>query len=190
MIAQLVIGLVIFASLAGGFLSWKHDIRAEGEARAVKEYEKQQLEAAKENERIAAEGKAAVLRLLSEAETRNRAQAQQMLAAQRQRRSESESQAAKDVGYKLWADQPVPAFELARLRNATKSIAPDASSRVLSDRIAIPARESVPANTGDNDESRLRRIRVAFGFAPASGVGERGTVADSLRAMVAHTGPD
>lgn len=159
MIAQLILGGVILLALGGAFLSWKADIRAEGEQRILEQVREQQAERDRENLRLAQEGEQEAKRLLGEAQKRNRQQAKELAAASVNRRAESDARAKADIDYALWREQSVPRFAVDRLRLYVQSATDNAGRGDVSTGAPIPAPATVPADTGSLYERLTRGIR-------------------------------
>lgn len=151
---QLIAGLVMTVLLAGAFLSWKADLRKEGEARAVAEYQEQQKKQDAENLRLAQEGEKEAKRLLLEQQKRNRLQASQLATAALARRTESDLRAKDDREFALWREQPVPDWADARLRSAVQPAASTKDSGFLPGRVDIRPKPNVPAIADRADVER------------------------------------
>lgn len=162
MVFQLVAGLVLMAALAGAFLSWKADIRAEGEARAVAEYQEQQKARDIENLRLAQEGELEAKRLLAEQQKRNRLQAAQMAQAEAKRRSDSEQRAQNDRTFADWRSQRLPDYVVDQLRIDTE---PAARSTPSSDLPAGTRAHALAKLSADaiNEQFECRYVRVCAG---------------------------
>lgn len=159
--AQIVMILLVVALATGAFFSWRHDLQEQGAAEQKALYEKQQLAAAQENARLEREGKEAAITLWQEAEERGIAQRAKISALQAKRRAEDDAQAKIDPVFRAWADELVPEYRIARLRQHAESLAAVAGRGGVpaqSGMEGAPPTATVPAAPGDEPWiSRLRR---------------------------------
>lgn len=170
---QLIAVAVIVLALGGAWYAHNLSEQKIGAAKVEAEYQRQQAEAAKENERIAMEGKAAALRLLAAAEQRNRAQAAKLRSDAVMRGIESDARAKEDREYSLWRESAVPVFAANRLRHAIELTATDADSNRLPGNVGLSPATPVPAAAGSADESWIRKLRARLSGSGPSGVAGR-----------------
>lgn len=170
MILQLIFAAVTLAAIGGALWSYNDGLRKEGAAKQVAEFERQKVEAEKQNTLRALEGEAYALKLLDQAQRRNRAQAAQIATLQKQRQEESDARAKMDPEYREWGDQPVPAFTVQRLRDATALAAADPNRRSVPSEPAARTGADIPVIDGAGHESLVGRIRAFFDRSASPGV--------------------
>ena len=156
-----LIALGLFAIAVYGAIA-VHDSaqRAIGAETIKAEYQRQRAEQAKQDEQIAKEGKAAVLRLLATAEQRNKAQDAKATSDAAAWKAASDARAKTDREYALWRETALPRFVGERLRQLTQPTPDEQGGHSLPAGTAIPAPKDLPATTGAVDQSVLGRIRA------------------------------
>ena len=164
--------LVLIAALGTGFFfSWKADIRAEGEQKAIQAFKDQQLEAEVKAKWAAEKGERDAKLLLSKAAKRNRELDQQIAQLDANRRAESDARAKEDQDYALWREARLPDFVALRLRRDAQLTPDESRTADVSDRAPIQPATVLPADpAGAADESILGRLRGLVDRATAAGM--------------------
>lgn len=175
MIAQLILGGVILIALGGAFLSWKADIRAEGEARVIEQMREQQAARDRQNLRLAQDGEQEAKRLLGEALKRSRKQAAELSALRSQWKGESDARAKEDIEWSLYREQHVPRFGADKLRSATVLAPDEQGSNLVPGGNPLSAAPLVPADTGPSQQRWTDRVRALFNRATQTGMESGGS---------------
>ena len=166
-----ILGGIVLLSLGGAFLSWKADIRAEGEQKAIQAFKDQQLEAEVRAKWAAEKGERDAKALLAKSSKRNRELDQQLAQQDANRRAESDRRAKDDMDYSLWRETRLPDFVASRMRRDAQLTPDESRAADVPPGTPIQPATVLPADPGRPvDQSVFGRLRSLIDRATSSGV--------------------